>query len=101
MTIGLNSNVTKTSLDSDTGNACAALRKAFAQIEELHHYFLITPDATLTSLGYTASEVAIIKSAFSDGDQLYNIAIGNATLVSAVNLMANIDQMIGDGLVTR
>lgn len=101
MTIGLASNTTKGSVDADIGQAALALRKAFAQIEELRHYCLITPDATLVALGYTQAEVAIIKSAFADGDTLFQVATGAASLPTPTNLLANLDQLAGDLLVTR
>lgn len=101
MTIGLAATLTKATLDTDFGNVALALRKVLGQLEELRHYCLITPDATLVALGYTAAEVAIIKSAFADGDTLFQIATGAAPLAAATNLMANLDQLAGDLLVTR
>lgn len=98
MTMGLP--VTKAQLDNDFGATALGLRRSLNRIEELHHYLVITPDATLIALGYTAGQVATIKSAFSDGDTINNLATGNATLAVATNLMANLDQLAGDLLTS-
>jgi len=99
MTIGLASVMNKSSLDADFGSTAFNLRKVLGQVEQLRHFCLITPDATLTALGYTLAEVGIIKSAFADGDTIFQLATGAATLAVATNLLANLDQLAGDMLV--
>lgn len=101
MTIGLS--LTKQQLDTDFGQAALALRNALRRIEELHHFCLITPDSTFKTLGYSdgtgtnpVNEIAIIKSAFTDGDTLNGLAVGTGTLAAAQNLLANLDQLAGD-----
>lgn len=96
VTIGLGT--TKGQLDSDMGSTVLELLNAFRRIEQLHHDLLITPDATLTNMGYTVAEVATIKSAFLDGDNLRQGAEGTIALPQQ-NYLANLDQLGGD-LVT-
>jgi uncharacterized protein YaiL (DUF2058 family) len=98
MTIGLQ--LQKAQLDRDLGQTALALRKVLAQIEQLHHFCLITPDATLVNLGYTQAEVNTIKSAFVDGDTLNSLATGTGTLAAPQNLLANLDQLAGDLLTS-
>lgn len=97
MSIGLVT--TKQNLDNDIGLVSLALRNAFRRIEQLRHYFLITPDATLVALGYTQAEVTTIKSAFVDGDTLRLIWEGTNALPVAQDFRVNMDQLAGD-LVT-
>lgn len=97
MSIGLT--VTKNQLDQDLGGASLALRNAFRRIQQLRHYLLITPDATLVSIGYVQAEVTTIKSAFADGDQLRQIFEGSLALPAAQDFRLNLDLVAGD-LVT-
>lgn len=99
MSIGLNANLTKAGLDGDLGSAALALRNAFRRIQQLEHFCLITPDGTLTALGYTAAEVATLKSAMSDGDKLRQIYEGSLALPATQDFRLNLDQLSGD-LVT-
>lgn len=93
MSIG--NSVSKGELDQQIGDIALGLRRDFRKAQEMRHYLLITPDATLTGIGYTAAEVAIIKSAFADADTIVQAATGAGTITPASNLMVNLDQLAG------
>lgn len=97
MTIGIA--LTKGQLDTDVGAAALELVKLLRVIDQLQELFLIHADADFTALGYTAGEVATMKSAWlTDAPQLAQIVRGLAALPVAKDFRANIDLMMGDGL---
>lgn len=97
MTIGLA--VSKVALDQDVGQIALDLRNVFRRIEQMRHYLLITPDGTLTGMTYSAAEVATLKAAFADGDQLRLIWSGLASQAALQDFRLNLDQLPGQ-LVT-
>jgi len=101
MTIG--AALSKSQLDSDMAAVALGIAKLLRQIDQLHEFFLITPDATLeglTPVAYTAAEVATLKSAWNnDAPLLASIIRGQVNLPSAQDFRANLFQMIADGLV--
>jgi hypothetical protein len=80
--------VTKQQLDGEMGANALALRHDFRIALEKRHFFVITPDATLVALGYTAAEVATIKSAYADLEAAYNAMV-------AAGQWLNVDQLAG------
>lgn len=100
MTIGIA--LTKPQLDADMAAAALEIAKILRVIDQLHEFFLITPDATLESaaIGYTAAEVATLKSCWNnDGPLLAQIIRGQVALPAAQDFRANLFQLIGDGLI--
>lgn len=99
MTIGIA--LTKAQVDTDTAAAGLEVARLLRVLDQLHEFFLITPDATLTGLtpGYTAAEVATLKTIFN-GDMVTLAAVirGQQALPSAQDFRANLFQLIGDGL---
>jgi hypothetical protein len=91
--------VDKPFLDGTIGVNVLNLLRELRKADELHHYFVITPDATLTAMGYTAGEVATIKSAYGDLFQGHQVLLGLAVQAIAANLLVNADQLAG-ALVT-
>jgi hypothetical protein len=81
MAVGLPTN--KLDIDSKAGSIAVRLRDVFQEIQYTQAWLAGTTDAELTALGYTTAEVAVLKSAMSDLDQLRTIFIGNATLATA------------------
>lgn len=93
MTLGITT--TKLQLDAISGGIALDLAKVMREIEELHHFLLITPDSTLVALGYTSAEVATLKSAFTDGDKLGQIYEGTVNLPTAQDFRLNLSQLAG------
>lgn len=97
MTIGIP--LTKSTLDSDMGQIALEQAKFLRLLDQIHETFLIHPDADFTAIGYTAGEVATMKSAWNnDGPLLASIIRGQAALPVAQDFRANIAQMQGDGI---
>lgn len=97
MTIGIA--LTKQQLDADTGSLALEMVRFLARLQQMREFFQITPDATLEGLapGYSAAEVATLKSAFvSDAGTIINVLTGAAALPAAQDLRANIFQCCGD-----
>lgn len=97
MTIGIA--LTKQQLDSDMATVGLEMARLLREIDQLHEFFLITPDPTLTGLGYTAAEVATLKSIWNtDMVTLAAVIRGQQPLPAAQDFRANLFQLIGDGL---
>lgn len=88
---------TKGEIDSRMGQLARDYQKVFLDLSVLKTYFDATADPTLVALGYTAGEVAILKSAIADLNQLYDISRGAATLGVAKDFNAFVRQLWGVG----
>lgn len=99
MTIG--TPISKGQLDADMAagvNHLIAFRRIAAQLQVS---FNMHPDAdyTAASVGYSAAEVATMKSAWlTDAPQLAQIIDGLAALGAAKDFRASLYQMAGDGV---
>jgi hypothetical protein len=75
--------ITKADMDNRIGALIVALRDDFNAIMQFKTMLLddttILPDATLTSMGYTAGEITQIRSSFTSLNNLYNISKANGT----------------------
>ena len=89
--------VVKGEIDSRMGQLARDYQKLFSDMLILKSYFDSTLDATLVGLGYTAGEVAILKSAIADLNQLYDISRGASNLAVAKDFNAFIRQLWGVG----
>jgi hypothetical protein len=87
--------LTRNQIDLQAGQVALELAKVMRQVAELHHFFLITPDSVLVSLGYSSAEVATVKSAFGDGDLLRQVYEGSASLPAAQDFRVNLSQLAG------
>lgn len=75
--------VTKGDVDSQAGQVTLQLREAFRAVAMFRTWLAATPDADLVAMGYTSGEVATLKSALNDLDQLRTIYEGGAALATA------------------
>jgi len=78
MSIGLAA--TKSEIDSRSGDLARNFQRSFNQVEVLKAYMDATPDADLITLGYTLPEVANLKTAVNEMNQLAGIWNGTANL---------------------
>lgn len=79
--------IDKVGLDNRMGALIAALRTDLQNIVEFKALLddtTILPDATLTTLGYTAGEITTLRAAFTDLKKLSDIA-GNLAVQAATN----------------
>ena len=97
MAIGMQQ--TKGQIDSTAG-LFVQLQNVFDQIERVQTFLLATPDATLQAApyGYTAGEVAQLKSAFTDAVQLIGIYKGTQILAVAKDFRTFSKLLVGTGL---
>jgi hypothetical protein len=73
----------KESVDNIVGELAQSINRDFRRAIELKGELDFYDDAALTSLGYTAGEVATLRTLATNLGQLYNIYTGTASLASA------------------
>lgn len=95
MSVGIS--VTKQEIDSRAGEIASRFQGAFDDVAILKLYLDATPDETLVDLGYSAQEVATIKTAFTDLSQLGTLWVGTATLTTPKDFRAFAKQLWGLG----
>lgn len=95
MSVGLA--VTKAEIDSRVGDLARNFQRNFQQVEILKLYFDATVDADLVALGYTSGEVAVLKTAINDLNQLHDIWLGNVNLAVAKDFTTFVKQLWGLG----
>lgn len=89
--------VTKGEIDSRMGDVARSLQKVFKEHSVLKSFLDSKLDADLVALGYTAGEVAVLKSASSDLNQLFTIYSGTANLATAKDFTTFLRQLWGVG----
>ena len=77
--------VTKDALNQRAGSVVVAGEAWFEDVERLAAWLAATPDASLTALGFSTDDVAQMKSAFADLDNLRLTAYGQRTQSPASN----------------
>lgn len=77
--------VTKDALNQRLGSVVVAGESWFEDVERVAAWLAATPDATLTALGFTTDDVAQVKSAFADLDNLRLTAYGQRAQTPASN----------------
>ena len=90
--------ITKIDLDNRMGNAVVTLRDALIAIVALKAELddsTILPDATLTTLGYTAGDITTIRAAFTDLSKLNDISRAAATQASTNDFWFNAKHLCG------
>lgn len=88
---------TKGEIDSRMGQLARDYQKVFRDLAILKGYFDSTTDPTLVALGYTSQEVAVLKSAIADLNQLYDISRGSVNLAVAKDFNTFVRQLWGVG----
>lgn len=90
----------KSVLDGMAGSLAIELENAIARIERMQAFLALTPDATLQAApySYTAGEVAILKSAYTELTQLIAIYRGQQNLTTAKDFRTFPKQLWGLGL---
>jgi hypothetical protein len=95
MSVGLA--VTKDELNARAGDLARTFQRAFGDVVTLQQYLTATPDADLIALGFTADEVASLKTAYTDLTQLGTIWTGNAALPAAKDFRVFVSRLWGVG----
>lgn len=68
--------VSKGEIDSRMGDLARTFQKLFRDEVIMKSYFDSTPDVDLQALGFTGGEVATLKSAIADLEELRTISLG-------------------------
>jgi hypothetical protein len=95
MSVGLPA--TKAEIDSRAGDIARAFQRNFDDVAVLKGFLDATPDPDLIELGYTADEVASLKTAWSDLSQLGTIFAGGAALPAAKDFRVFVRRLWGVG----
>lgn len=99
MPVGLNSALTKQTVDSTIGNAASALNIAFIDVESAQVFLAGYQEADLVALGYTPEEVAVLKSAIADLDRLRRVYEGLEPVDPAYDFRQFARRVYGTGYI--
>jgi len=95
MAIGLGT--TKSEVDKRAGDIAQSFQRAFDDVVTMQGFLLATPNPDLIALGYTDQEVATLKTAFTDLQQLGTIWTGQAALAAPKDFRTFVRQLWGVG----
>lgn len=96
MSVGLP--VTKQEIDSRSGDIARAFQRLAGDTATLKGYLDATPEATLVELGYSSNDVAVLKTAITDLEQLVvKIGYGTQALPTAKDFTVFLRQLWGVG----
>jgi hypothetical protein len=90
--------VTKGDVNTTFTTVVRQLFNTFLIVQQFQGYLAATPDADLTAIGFTSGEVAQIKSAIADADQLRQVWEGTATRSPAYDYRTFTKLGLGTGL---
>lgn len=85
----------KAAIDARAGSLSTQIRDLLTAIQQFETFLGGKADTDLTALGYTSAEVAVLKSAFTQLDQLRQIATGSTTASAANNFLFFSNQLCG------
>lgn len=97
MPAGINAFLNKSLVDQTVGNVSQNLNKAMRDVESTKQFIDVHDDAALTALGYESGDIANIRSALADLDQLRIIYEGGAALAQAKNFRTFSQRLYGTG----
>jgi hypothetical protein len=99
MPAGLNAALTKQSIDITIGDACQKLNIAFIDVGNATRFLAPAQDADLIELGYTAEDVANLRSAMADLDRLRRVYEGLEGVDPAYDFRTFSQRLYGTGYV--
>ena len=100
MPAGLTATLTKATVDQLTGTVAQRLNQAFLDVATTKSFLDVHDDAALEALGYSPADVAAIRSAYADLDQLRTIYVGAADLAAAKDFRVFASRIWGVGFST-
>lgn len=95
MSVGLP--VSKNEIDNRAGDIARSFQAAFDNVAVMKVYLDGTVDADLVALGYTADEVATLKTAWADLTELGTIWTGQAALTAPKDFRTFVRRIWGVG----
>lgn len=87
--------VDKNTLDQRTASLAWQLRSTFDQIQIVKTWLDTQTDTALEALGYSAGDVAVIRSAYVDLSKLGTVAHGTATQTPAYDFFTFAKSLLG------
>jgi len=97
MTVGYNAQLTKGTIDAQLGSISQRLNIVLEDVNDFKYFIDGILDAQLTGMGYDANDVALIRTAASDMDQLREIYQGLAALAAVKDFRTFIRRVWGTG----
>jgi hypothetical protein len=95
MSVGLA--VTKNEIDTRAGDIARQFQRSFEDVLTMQGYLLATANPDLETLGYTPEEVASLKTAFADLEQLARIWTGAEALAAPKDFRTFVKRLWGVG----
>lgn len=95
MSVGLP--VTKNEIDTRAGDIARAFQRNFEDVGTMQAYLAQTPDPDLVALGYTPDEIASLKTAYVDLEQLAKIWAGAEALPAPKDFRTFVRRLWGVG----
>lgn len=89
--------VTKNEIDARAGDVARRFQQSFDDVATFQGFLTRTTNAELEALGYTADEVATLKTAYSDLAQLGRIWGGLEPLATAKDFRTFVARLWGVG----
>ena len=89
--------LSKGEIDARAGEISRMFQKAFDDVAVMKGFLDRTVDADLVAIGYTADDVALLKTAFSDLTQLGRIFIGGEALAAPKDFRTFVARLWGVG----
>lgn len=97
--VAVGASVTAADINSTSAQLVRMVFSALTSVQQFKEGCLDTlTDADLIMLGYTAGEVALLRSAVGDLDQLRDLWDGGATLAVAKDFRVFAKRLLGTGL---
>jgi len=93
MTVGFPD--TKAAIDNQAGSLALNIRNLLGSIQTFNTYLGSRPDPELVALGYTQTEVTLLKAAFTDLNALRLVATGLQTQPAVNNFLFNSNKIVG------
>lgn len=89
--------INKAQLDGTLGGLAVQFKQLMERVGDVAGYLALNDDATLTALGYSSAEIAVVRAAVADMAQLAQIGQGQQALATQKDFTANVRQLWGLG----
>lgn len=97
MAVGLNASLSKQQIDTEAGSLAKKLNIALEDVDDLKYFLDGLLDEQLVDLGYDAADVAVLRSAIGDLDQLRRIYQGLEALPDVKDFRSFARRLWGTG----
>ena len=93
MAIGFSTD--KAAMDNRAASIAKSVRDSLVDASRMKAWLDTQTEAELVARGWTAAEVAVIKSAFTDLDNLHKVTTGQATQATANDFLFWASKLLG------